>query len=51
MKKTRTSITSRRRAVNLWLALESGELEVTDLTTWELAAVIKMLEGVLNGHN
>lgn len=51
MKKTETSITSRRRAVNLWLALEAGELETSDLTTWELAAVIKMLEEVLNGKN
>lgn len=40
---TKHSIT-RERAVNLWGAVLTGELELSDLTLWEKAAIIEMLE-------
>lgn len=42
-----TSVPSRERAVNLWKAVLTGDLELSDLTLWEKAAVIEYLEEML----
>lgn len=41
-----TSVPSRERAVKLLDALQSGELELSDLTLREKVAVIEMLEAM-----
>lgn len=41
-----TSVPSRERAVKLLAALQSGELELSDLTLWEKVAVIEYLEAM-----